>query len=786
LHETSGCLNITRCISPENSVILYPTYHITWNNNELELRWSWFHLLQGYCQQPSERSDFSFNTLVEEPLSATKLITMVNNREQLTPYVIDSLKRYNSINDIHEILPQCTYEMTKSIMKNNSELCDSFMNMIEYITTRVLLVTTIESMSYDSQRHLSNFIKRNDLSIPFSYYVPDNITNKVVYKINFNCIYEPLCLTTNNLYIQMGSDSTLMMGKTSLLPYIFTDKRKQSLSTNVSDVIYRNSCIDVLFSKVRSASLKQQTPAPTVSYAIFDVHGQVTEETNLLLIKSTQLYASVQLLYITQDDFPASSSNENNDKDDFLSRTMNYSSASSSIISTVVVIFDKNYDNEMKTEQLINLFKEHYAKYKWPNIYWTTAPPLNSGSLQGVSEFKRKCRARRLLQQFSNIFDAIHSKAQEQQQIPFRSCFSIQLMFFPLTGDQHIDYQRLKKNHIKFETENQLHELFGKLSDHTDNLKIVTPISYYQSELNHIKKKLNDMSTTSEVRDQLTKSLLKLRDEKRKNSELNVYHQFMISLINNCTYMDLLITEVYLEIWRTKYVPNLKDERERAKEEKNEHLKMLHKQQDLVLHNGNNHEDVNELKLLNEKIDKIKKQFIEIDNKLANVDLTIGLMCDELFALYEYYSSDAPPSSKILDFRLVFDTLAKNIANLVYKGFAIHVLRHRPLIFHSHLMELTIKQLHKAHSDGPLVVLTVVGEQSSAKSSLLNATFGSNFRVSSGRCTIGIYLGKIGNRFSLISTSIFSKSSETHEVERFMESNLTVPKSTATLKIFAC
>ncbi|CAF1348756.1 unnamed protein product, partial [Didymodactylos carnosus] len=43
----------------------------------------------------------------------------------------------------------------------------------------------------------------------------------------------------------------------------------------------------------------------------------------------------------------------------------------------------------------------------------------------------------------------------------------------------------------------------------------------------------------------------------------------------------------------------------------------------------------------------------------------------------------------------------------------------------------------------PPYVLTVIGEQSSAKSSLLNAVFGCNFRTSSGRCTIGIYLSVV-------------------------------------------
>ncbi len=53
---------------------------------------------------------------------------------------------------------------------------------------------------------------------------------------------------------------------------------------------------------------------------------------------------------------------------------------------------------------------------------------------------------------------------------------------------------------------------------------------------------------------------------------------------------------------------------------------------------------------------------------------------------------------------------------------------------------MSLENLH-INETSSLVILTVVGEQSSAKSSLLNSTFGCNFRVSAGRCTIGMYLG---------------------------------------------
>ena len=120
-----------------------------------------------------------------------------------------------------------------------------------------------------------------------------------------------------------------------------------------------------------------------------------------------------------------------------------------------------------------------------------------------------------------------------------------------------------------------------------------------------------------------------------------------------------------------------------------------------------------------------------------NVDLTVGLLCDELFALWDTIHV-TQPAKKIEQLQSEFDLIATKLAELVYKGFALHVLRNRPLQSHSRLLRMSIGKLKLKSS---VAVLTVIGEQSSAKSSLLNCTFGCNFRVSAGRCTLGLYLG---------------------------------------------
>ncbi|CAF4684167.1 unnamed protein product, partial [Didymodactylos carnosus] len=126
----------------------------------------------------------------------------------------------------------------------------------------------------------------------------------------------------------------------------------------------------------------------------------INNEYNLDLIRSIQLYASCQIIYVTKDDLPLTNN------DDFVSLIMNYSLETCKI-PTIIVIFDQNYDNESSSsKQLINEFQNYYAnKTQWSHIYWTTSPIFNSSlTNQNLNTFKIKRRANRLIPTFLNIY----------------------------------------------------------------------------------------------------------------------------------------------------------------------------------------------------------------------------------------------------------------------------------------------------------------------------------------------------------------------------------------------
>ncbi|CAF4331159.1 unnamed protein product, partial [Rotaria sordida] len=94
-----------------------------------------------------------------------------------------------------------------------------------------------------------------------------------------------------------------------------------------------------------------------------------------------------------------------------------------------------------------------------------------------------------------------------------------------------------------FEVESELKQLFNDLSDTTDNLLITTPISYLQSKIKQNQMDLPRRNKTKFVIDEVQRyeNLLK------KIDQISDHTQFFIDLLTKRTYIEVLITEKYLE-----------------------------------------------------------------------------------------------------------------------------------------------------------------------------------------------------------------------------------------------
>ena len=128
-----------------------------------------------------------------------------------------------------------------------------------------------------------------------------------------------------------------------------------------------------------------------------------------------------------------------------------------------------------------------------------------------------------------------------------------------------------------------------------------------------------------------------------------------------------------------------------------------------------------------------------IESKIAHGSLGLEHFFRELAIMYENMMALREKSGRLSDMDVSLDILVGHIARLLIEGTAIELLD-------SDAMDVPISWLNAVFygiedcSKSTVFKVSALGAQSSGKSTLLNAVYGSNFPVSSGRCTRGAYM----------------------------------------------
>ncbi|XP_048017125.1 interferon-induced very large GTPase 1-like [Megalobrama amblycephala] len=145
-------------------------------------------------------------------------------------------------------------------------------------------------------------------------------------------------------------------------------------------------------------------------------------------------------------------------------------------------------------------------------------------------------------------------------------------------------------------------------------------------------------------------------------------------------------------------------------------------------------------KNLAEKPERLKAEQAELERISKELEAaTFGLehIMREVGQIYESCSS-VKKNKKDLQFE--FSSLPSLAAEMMISGFPLELMdgdaAHVPVIWISAVLDELIQKL----GDQRVFVLSVLGVQSSGKSTMLNAMFGLQFAVSAGRCTRGAFM----------------------------------------------
>ncbi len=130
-------------------------------------------------------------------------------------------------------------------------------------------------------------------------------------------------------------------------------------------------------------------------------------------------------------------------------------------------------------------------------------------------------------------------------------------------------------------------------------------------------------------------------------------------------------------------------------------------------------------------------ELVELSKKLQDATFGLEHIMREIGQIYESCSSVKKNKT---DLQFDFSSLPSLAAQMMISGFPLELMdgdaAHVPVIWISAVLDQLIQKL----GDRRVFVLSVLGIQSSGKSTMLNAMFGLQFAVSAGRCTRGAFM----------------------------------------------
>ena len=302
---------------------------------------------------------------------------------------------------------------------------------------------------------------------------------------------------------------------------------------------------------------------------------------------------------------------------------------------------------------------------------------------------------------------------------------------------------------IKTEIEEEFERVFNFTSDDIESIKMIFPHTLHNASIHKINEELKLFQNDTRKYDELKQKQLDL--DNNQLNVFNIYTKFFMRIILGDQFMNnLILFENCLIEFKKEKLKSLRNERQnthdiyikldqKLKEKQNK----LHENEKKKIAENDLHTEVT--KLIESK-EKLQQDINNFNDTIEILDLTVDKFWDELFLTYDWIKlKESNPKSvedelkeEINYFKENLDTLINHYIELVEYGYSIHILRGTPLKLESNMLKMILNKMNKP--DQELFVITVIGEQSSAKSSLMNALFGCDFKTSAGRCTIGIYM----------------------------------------------
>jgi hypothetical protein len=657
-----------------------------------------FKLLYVKKTSTNDSLDTEFSTIALDDIQTNTINNALNSIDfvaYLKPYIFNLLKSLNRLAPIKN-------HILKFV---KSKDCDKKWNFLSKIEERDLICSIIQSLNSQSKPKFGTLLAKNDYPLPFMFTIYEE-NDGYKQKIEFEIFNDLLGLTNKSLMVISGTKNTVGKGKSSLIPVllsglheersIFKSKTCYSIKKNNVDLIYNSEY-----------------------WVIADFHSEIETQDAKNLLKAFSAYSTLHVINATIDDFDANGDFKCELNDFF--KWYYVFQKSSAVKPAHVVIVIRDCENYQLEEFGLNQRHE---------------------DVLAVEDISEKCDKDSIAFNKKALIDDISPIMAKLNKKPMHSIVHIKNFFENLCKDASYNKNIVKK----FDLEVEFHNLF---QDYDLNLlENIFPIANKNAQIQEVEDNLNKIGYYNPNRDSFDVKLHELKQELKHVEPITKYLKFFIKMIlddDNFISNTIMFENFLIDLKKDK-IEHLRKERLKNQDE---HEKLIQNIKKIELNFDNMSEKsiiINELSNLKQQRQEMESRLKMIDSRIDVFDLTVDKFWDEIFSIndwiisrekqnFTYHETDS--QDDIEYFKIKIPILIDRYTKLVEYGFPIHILRGRPLKIEGQALEMVFGRLK---SNEELFIITVIGEQSSAKSSLLNSLFGCDFRTSAGRCTVGIYM----------------------------------------------
>ena len=668
-----------------------------------------------------ERSLFSLDVL----LSCWKRCGGTGLACELRPYMIDLLKRQQSLNAMTDSkeLEEGSDEVTLAAVVD--EVADEY---FEY-RQKELLISLLEVTSVESHSRLCSLVSQIGCSMPFVYrYIASN--GRVATRFAIDCYDDLLCHHSYSLILSCGTICSIGQGKSDLLSRLFEVRCvKGGFLELYPGGPCHNLSIDLAFNAILAGTSAD-------SFILADTHG--SHESSLGFNSALSVLASesaVTLVHVNRNDF-TSDGLLGSDIQRLLSYlTFEYQSKKAAcflILWRDFVTADSEIF-EAAAKQLELLSNEYHVSICLESV-------VDIRGLKGLSARRTVTRLGKLIsKQLSDLYgknvpvldSGLSLKAKLQELNPSKFSNAAVDVCIPASFGK----QKIKELvQIQSVLHHELTAAFEPLRLGNSLFRCLFPASSLDADIAQQEEQAGKIVKEADAFDEIAEARLaettvkltnaKLRKRNCKTSELVKWFAQLVAR-NNIAAINEFRRQI--EAWKVPKCEPLLAERRVCHEKYEVRLAKL--------------QEVGIDELSDQQLTIIKSDLMKNAAKLDQFDISIDDFWSELMSLAAVWMQDQNGRNCCLlekECLLMPGRLSDVYRQCLMDGHPMQLLRGHPLYMASDFISSVMRSIQE-NSTKQLFVVSVIGIQSSAKSTLLNYLFGCGFATRAGRCTRGLY-----------------------------------------------